>query len=61
MNSQENFIMELQALLKKHNWSMAIPDKNAVDHLLIGKEEALVKIVAKIDQPYDIMAPPKDQ
>lgn len=58
---QAEWILELNKILKKIGWSIAIPDVEAVDHMIIGKEEKVVAVTEKLPQAYDVMVPPKDQ
>jgi len=50
-----NIIMELSRLLPQINWAIAIPDKNNVDHLVIGKEEIIKKITDELSEDYDLV------
>lgn len=50
-----NIINELSALLGKIGWAIAIPDQEAVDHLIVGKFEVVDEITASLITEYDIL------
>jgi len=52
---QINIFEDLGKLLEELGWSMLIPDKNSVDHLIIGKKEVIKEIGKNLDEDYDLM------
>ena len=56
-----NLINELNRALGKIGWSIAIPDSELVDHLIIGKVEAVQNVVAELPAEYDIMVKERTQ
>jgi hypothetical protein len=49
-------IVEASDLLAKVGWSIAIPEKDDVDHILVGKIEALEDLVFDLDEEYTVMS-----
>jgi Mg2+/Co2+ transporter CorB len=55
VTKRTNIIRELNRMLGHMGWHIAIPDKDTVDHLIIGKIEKVEKIINQISGKYDIM------
>lgn len=53
--SQLNIIEELGRIVETLGWAIAIPDKNTVDHLIIGKADRVKKVTDDLSQDYDIL------
>jgi len=49
-------IVEASDLLARIGWSIAIPEKDDIDHLLVGEIEALEDIAVNLDEEYTIMS-----
>jgi hypothetical protein len=49
-------IVEASDLLAKVGWSIAIPEKDDVDHILVGEIEALEDLVFDLDEEYTVMS-----
>lgn len=61
MNKEEQLkiIFELQSLVRKLNWIIAMPTGSKVGGLVIGKEEFVAPIVRKTGpEEFNIMKPP---
>lgn len=48
-------IIEASEILARIGWSIAIPQTNEVDHLVVGTKEALGNVLSTLPAEYEVM------
>lgn len=52
---QINIVNELDKILTRMGWVIALPDSDKIDHIIIGKKKVVENIVSEVVGSYDIM------